>query len=211
MDASSDEDEKIGAQHAPQSAPASPVDLAQMPLEELWQLFPIELVPHQPCWNAWFRQERERLLSCMPQGAAVRISHIGSTAVEGIWAKPIIDILLEADPAELPRIEDALVAAGYLVMAEDVQRTSLNRGYTPRGFAERVFHLHLRAWGDSDEICFRDYLIAHPDVARAYEQLKLGLWKRYEFDRDGYTEAKTAFVTAHTRKAKEERAALGGR
>ncbi|WP_216662578.1 GrpB family protein [Adlercreutzia sp. ZJ473] len=174
-------------------------------------MFPIELAPYQPCWTTWFHQEKERVLSCMPHGVAVRISHIGSTAVEGIWAKPIIDMLLEADLAEFPRIKKALVAAGYLVMAEGTQRISLNRGYTPHGFAKRVFHLHLRAWRDDDEICFRDYLRAHPDVARAYEQLKLDLWKRYEFDRDGYTEAKTAFVTAHTRKAKEERAACSSR
>lgn len=151
------------------------------------------------------------MLSCLPHGVNARISHVGSTAVEGIWAKPIVDMLLEADPADFPRIKDSLVAAGYTVMAESPRRTSLNRGYTPHGFAERVFHLHLRAWGDNDEIRFRDCLRAHPDVARAYEQLKLSLWKRYEFDRDGYTEAKTAFVTAHTPKAKEGRADPGGR
>ncbi|WP_241156527.1 MULTISPECIES: GrpB family protein [unclassified Adlercreutzia] len=147
----------------------------------------------------------------MPQDVAMRISHIGTTAIEGVWAKPIIDMLLEADHAEFPRIKNALVTAGYLIMAEGAQRVSLNRGYTPHGLAERVFHLHMRTWGDDDEICFRNHLRAHPDVARAYEQLKLGLWKRYEFDRDRYTEAKTAFITARTPKAKEERAAWSSR
>lgn len=62
------------------------------------------------------------------------------------------------------------------------------------GFAERVFHVHLRFMGDNDEIAFRDYLNGHPDTAREYEQLKLSLWKDYEHDRDGYTEAKTEFI-----------------
>lgn len=85
-------------------SPVAPVDLAQTSLEELWILFPIELAPHQQRWSTWFRQEQERLASFMPRGANTRISHIGSTAVEDIGAKPIISILLEADFADFSRI-----------------------------------------------------------------------------------------------------------
>lgn len=56
--------------------------------------------------------------------------------------------------------------------------------------------------GDCDEIYFRDYLAAHPEVAKAYERLKLQLWKEYAFDRDGYTNAKTAFIAKYTAEAK---------
>ena len=74
----------------------------------------------------------------------------------------------------------------------------MNDGYTERGFAERVFHLHLRLRGDCDEIAFRDYLISRPDVAAEYERLKRDLAERYKFDRDAYTEAKTPFIQKYT-------------
>ena len=80
---------------------------------------------------------------------------------------------------------------------------SFNLGYTETGFAEKVFHLHLRLEGDHDELYFRDFLIEYPETAKEYEQLKLSLWKQFEHDRDGYTEAKTAFVRSVTEKAKQ--------
>ena len=79
----------------------------------------------------------------------------------------------------------------------------LTRAYTLQGFTERVFHLHLRYYGDHDELYFRDYLKDHPAVAKDYEQLKLILWKKYEYNRDAYTEAKTDFIRRYTQKAKK--------
>lgn len=64
-------------------------------LEELWQLFPIFLVPHKKEWAGWYREEKGRLEVLLGAGRVKRVSHIGSTAVSGIWAKNIIDILLE--------------------------------------------------------------------------------------------------------------------
>ena len=119
----------------------------------------------------------------------------------GIWAKPIVDILVELpDDAAIESAKVRLAAHGYLAMAD----RDLNKGYTPEGFAERVFHVHLRIAGDNDEIYFRDYLNAHPDVAQEYERLKLSLWKEFEHDRDGYTQAKAAFVRKYTDLAKAE-------
>lgn len=89
-------------------------------------------------------------------------------------------------------------------MSEEEQRLSFNKGYTEQGFAERVFHLHLRRAGDNDELYFRDYLNARPQIAREYEKLKLGLWEQFEHDRDRYTEGKTVFVKKYTRYAKEQ-------
>lgn len=79
---------------------------------------------------------------------------------------------------------------------------SFNKGYTESGFAERVFHLHLRYAGDNDELYFRDYLREHPGIAKEYEQLKLSLRKRFEHDRDGYTDAKSEFIKRYTAEAK---------
>ena len=73
-------------------------------------------------------------------------------------------------------------------------RMSFNKGYTPKGYADKVFHIHFHSIGDNDEIIFRDYLIAHPEAAKEYERLKLSLLPEYRHDRDGYTDAKSEFV-----------------
>lgn len=178
--------------------------LSEMSLEELWQLFPIMLTEHKPYWCEWYAEEAATLKEILPADQVVRISHIGSTAIEGIWAKPIIDILVEiTEDSDFQSFKKYLIAAGYLCMSENEQRLSFNKGYTEDGFAERVYHLHLRRAGDNDELYFRDYLIAHPDAAKEYEKLKLSLWKPYEHDRDGYTAAKAELVKEYTAKAKE--------
>lgn len=178
--------------------------LSEMTLEELWQLFPIDLTEHNDQWEIWYQEEYQRL-SALFSNMKVRISHIGSTAIENIWAKPIIDILVEI-PLEydMSRVKNLIERNGYICMAESAQSISLNKGYTENGFAQKVFHLHLRYWGNNDEVYFRDYMNRNPSRAKEYEKLKLSLWKRYEHDRDGYTEAKHEFVSEYIRKAKED-------
>ena len=178
--------------------------LEKMSLEELWQLFPIFLREHQDEWKEWYDEERLRLLIFLPANQLVRISHIGSTSLETIWAKPIVDILLEIPKeADMAVMRDLLLQNGYLLMSESQGRMSFNKGYTQSGFAERVFHLHLRYEAHHDELYFRDYLQEHPAVAKDYEKLKLSLWKQYEHNRDAYTEAKTDFIKNYTEEAKK--------
>ena len=178
--------------------------LEEMSLEELWQLFPIFLREHQDEWKDWYEEERLQLLSFLPEHQIVRLSHIGSTSVKTIWAKPIVDILLEIPKeTDMTVMKDLLLQNGYLLMSESQGRMSFNKGYTLSGFAERVFHLHLRYEGDHDELYFRDYLQEHPAVAKDYEKLKLSLWKQYEHNRDAYTEAKTDFIKNYTEEAKK--------
>ncbi|MDD3416845.1 MAG: GrpB family protein [Lachnospiraceae bacterium] len=175
--------------------------LTEMSLEELWQLFPISLVEHQECWGEWYADEAALLSKTIPQ--PIRINHIGSTAISSIWAKPIIDILVEIPKGfELEPIKDLLIKGGYICMSQSANRFSFNKGYTETGFVEKVFHVHLRYMGDNDELYFRDYLIEHENIAREYERLKLILWKEFEYDRDGYTNAKTDFVQKYTKKGK---------
>lgn len=126
--------------------------LSEMTLNELWKLFPIQLSGHKEHWKVWYQEEKEFLFSFMPED--VKIYHIGSTAVNGIWAKPIVDILAEARPAEHQTIYRMLLENGYLCMAQSENRMDFNKGYTEDGFAERVFHLHLRNFGDRDELYF---------------------------------------------------------
>ena len=175
--------------------------LSEMTLEELWQLFPIYLTEHQSCWKEWYSDEEALLKNAL--SSTERISHIGSTAIPSIWAKPIIDILVEIpEESNLMVYKEFIISNGYICMSQSENRLSFNKGYTENGFAERVFHLHLRYAGDNSELYFRDYLIEHSDVAKKYEELKLGLWKEYEHNRDGYTNAKTEFVQKYTEEAK---------
>lgn len=174
--------------------------LSDMTLEELWELFPIVLTEHKEQWSADYLGEETLLKSILPSDAI--INHVGSTAIPGIWAKPIVDILVELK-SDMVDAAHRLEAVGYIIMSRDENRISLNKGYTGQGFADKVFHVHLRRYDDNDEIFFRNYLIAHDAVAKEYEKLKLGLWKQYEHNRDGYTEAKSEFIKRITALAKE--------
>lgn len=176
--------------------------LSKMTIEELWKLFPVFLTPPNKEWKVWYGEEEKTLEESLPMKQIIRISHIGSTSIDRIWAKPIIDILLEISvDADFKTIKNNIIGSGYICMCESLGRASFNKGYTIDGFAGRVFHLHLRYSGDNDELYYRDYLVENPDIAKEYEILKLDLWKRYEHNRDAYTEAKTDMVKSYTEMA----------
>ena len=177
--------------------------LSEMTLEELWKLFPIVLTEHRACWSEWYTEEEAFLKNKLPQ--IERISHIGSTAIGSIRAKPIIDILVEVSKNHrLADYKDLIVESGYICMSETASRISFNKGYTEKAKLEYGNRYQIAAGGDNDELYFRDYLMEHADTAREYEKLKLSLWKQYEHNRDGYTSAKTDFVQMYTEKAKLE-------
>jgi len=183
-------------------------DLSEMTLEELWELFPIILREHNPQYKEWYLKEKENIIESIGVNTIERISHIGSSAVEGLIAKPTVDILLEVGfNIDIDNLKLSLENAGWGLMAFENKpdlKMSFNKGYTPDGFAEKVFHLHVRFLKDWDELYFRDYLITHKDVAKKYAELKLKLKKQYEHDRDGYTDAKTEFIKRWTREARKE-------
>ena len=180
-------------------------ELSDMTLEELWELFPIFLVEHDDAWRQQYEEIEGRLNELLSDCSVERISHIGSTAVDGIWAKNIVDVLVEfPSQSDLERAAERLEGSGFIMISDEGERISLNLGYTKDGFAERVYHVHLRLVGDNDELYFRDYLNTHPQTAREYETLKLRLWRQFEHDRDAYTDAKTEFIRAVTARAREE-------
>ena len=104
--------------------------LSDMTLEELWELFPIILTEPNENWDKWYREEQQRLTGIF-QTENIKLSHIGSTAISGIWAKPIVDILVEL-PSSLPMesAKELLLQNGYVCMSEQQNRSSFNRGYT---------------------------------------------------------------------------------
>ena len=176
--------------------------LEEMTLEELWELFPIYLVQHQKHWFSWYEEEKHFLVAKILGDYDFKINHIGSTAIKNIWAKPIIDILVETSLENFDSIKTKLVDNGYICMSESKTRLIFNKGYTNKGYQEKVFHLHLHETNDNDEVYFRDFLQLNPDVASDYEKLKLSLWKQFEHDRDAYTNAKQDFVKKYTDIAK---------
>ncbi len=179
--------------------------LSEMTLEELWILFPIKLTEHNADWKRQYEEKAAFLEKKLSSYNIVRISHIGSTAVNNIWAKPIVDILVEiASDENMAAVAGTIADGGFIKMSESEDRISFNFGYTENGFAPEVYHLHLRYAGDNDELYFRDYLNDNPGIAKEYEQLKLKLWHQYEHNRDAYTEAKTEFVKKHTANAKKQ-------
>ncbi len=168
--------------------------LQDMTLQELWELFPIELTPHNPIWSKWAEDEIGILKQLLNPFSPI-INHIGSTSIPNIYSKPIVDILVEVPSSvDFKNIINTMQGHNYICMSESETRISFNKGYTPEGYEEKVFHIHVHRIGDNQEIKFRDYLISHPKEAEDYERLKLSLLPKYKHDRDGYTAAKTPFI-----------------
>ena len=112
--------------------------LSEMSLEELWKLFPIYLIEHQPYWKEWYTDEESFLKNRVPK--IERISHIGSTAINSIYAKPIIDILVEISKDYcLSDYKEVIVKSGYTCMSETSDRLSFNRDIQKKGLPRGCF------------------------------------------------------------------------
>ncbi len=174
--------------------------------EERASLFPVMLRAHDPLWREWYAEEAEHLGLLLGENIH-RMSHIGSTAVEGLVAKPTVDILLEVEEhCDADTVIRAVEQAGYFFDAETSPPgipMMFMKGYTADGYEERVFHLHVRPIGHNDELYFRDYLREHPVVCKEYARLKKRLAKAYKNDREAYTDNKSAFIKHHTEAAKK--------
>jgi GrpB-like predicted nucleotidyltransferase (UPF0157 family) len=118
-----------------------------------------------------------------------------------------VDIILEInETTDLDKMTAALSSPQYICLNEaaltvptPLPHLRFIKGYLPNGFAEKVYHIHVVYPGDGDsrdKILFRDYLVSHPEAVAEYAELKRKLFKDYEHDRDGYTEAKGTFITS---------------
>jgi GrpB-like predicted nucleotidyltransferase (UPF0157 family) len=154
----------------------------------------IEVVPYNPDWPAMFERE-EVLLRKTLGNVADHIHHIGSTAVPGLAAKPIIDILIEVTSLKaLDDLNEKMQTLGYEPRGEfGIPR----RRYFSKGGDERTHQVHAFATGDAHvdrHLAFRDYLRAHPDTAREYAELKLSVARNCNNDIERYCEGKDAYV-----------------
>lgn len=187
-------------------------NLENLSVEELGKLFPIKIVPYNELWKDIFQNEGELILKTLSQNIALKIEHFGSTAIEELSAKPIIDILVEIPPLnevlKKSIIEKMNAIEYHFIWRTDEKTPYMHfvKGYTIHGFSGNIFHIHM---GDKhhpllDRIYFRDYLRRNKSVAKDYENLKIELAKKYKFNRENYTNSKSEFVRKITQKAKEE-------
>lgn len=156
----------------------------------------IRLEPYDPNWPIEFAAERDFVASCFVD-APLAIEHIGSTAVAGLAAKPIIDILVLVDDLALGHLAvPSLEAGGYSYWRDnpDTRKLFLVKGLPPA--PQRTHHLHIYA--DRAEldrhVAFREHLRSDPSARQAYEALKRQLAAQYRDDREAYTEGKSAFI-----------------
>lgn len=168
----------------------------------------ITLTEYDARWPERYHAELGRIVAALPVGVVQRAEHIGSTAIPGMLAKPVVDILIgvsDLDPARAT-FPPLLEKLGYAHWGDNPKRDRLFfvKGLPPNG--PRTFHLHVAGLQGEmwDRILFRDYLRAHPAEARRYERLKRALAERFAEDREAYSEGKTDYHDEVVAKARRD-------
>lgn len=170
----------------------------------------IAVVPYDPAWPQRFVELEGRLKKLLPKNLVQRIAHIGSTAVPGLSAKPIIDVQVEVN--DLQEVRDRVVPMMEEEGYEFIWRPSIGENapfyawFIKRNEkGERTEHVHIVAPDhvSAERIMFRDILRRHPEEATAYEELKSTLAKKYAKDRVAYTQGKSEFIQAILRKGRD--------
>lgn len=163
---------------------------------------PIAIAPYDPVWPERFEQMRGRLAVALGP-VALRIDHVGSTAVPGLASKPIIDIQVSVTNVDdEASYKDAIEAQGFELRWIEPG----HRYFRPPPGLPRLCQVHVSSVGSHWEhvhLLFRDYLRAHPDAAADYEALKRRLAGEHRDNRIAYTDAKGPFIDAALRRAAE--------
>jgi GrpB-like predicted nucleotidyltransferase (UPF0157 family) len=169
---------------------------------------PVRIVDYNPQWPVLFEKERRQIEEVIGH-IVVRIEHIGSTAVHGLGAKPIIDIMVAVN--RLSDAEKCIEPLGsicyeYVPEFEDSipERRYFHKGHPPK---EQHYHLHMVELTSDfwrKHLLFRDFLRTHPKVAQEYYELKKRLAVEYGSNREGYTNAKKSFIESVIAEASAE-------
>lgn len=167
---------------------------------------PVRIVPYDLAWPERFEQERAALTDAIGDWVVGGIHHVGSTAVPGLDAKPVIDIL--AGVADLNGSRPCFDRLATLRYVYSPYRGDEMHWFCKPSPSRRTHHLHLVPTDSArfhDELAFRDYLRAHLDVAGEYATLKRRLAVEFRHDREAYTSAKTDFIRETLLRAAVER------
>jgi GrpB-like predicted nucleotidyltransferase (UPF0157 family) len=158
---------------------------------------PVALADYDPAWPAKFESERRRLMDALP-GTFIEIEHIGSTAVAGMRAKPLIDMLAGvATMEEAFGINALLDRIGYTTSAALNSTLKTRQWFMRQTGGHRTHHLHVVVHGSEDWVArvgFRDRLRVDPSLRERYEALKADLANRHANEREAYTEGKSDFI-----------------
>jgi GrpB-like predicted nucleotidyltransferase (UPF0157 family)/predicted kinase len=162
----------------------------------------VQLISYQQSWKILFEKESTRLRRAM-ENHALAIEHVGSTSIEGMDAKPVIDIMVAVESLDLAReLAPIIEELGY-----EYRNVSPERLFFANGPAdERTHYLSLTELGSAfwrDQLLFRDYLRTHTETAEEYKRLKRELAEMYPEDRGSYTAGKTNFVETVLKEASE--------
>ena len=155
----------------------------------------VKIVPYDARWPGKFEEERALLLGSIQEWIVGGIEHVGSTAVEGLAAKPVLDIMAGVRSLEASRPAlGPLAGIGYLYAS---YRADVMHWLCKPSPSFRTHHLHLVPFGSplwKERLAFRNYLRTHTDAALEYADLKRRLAGQFPLDREAYTEAKGPFV-----------------
>ncbi len=163
----------------------------------------IEVVAYNLNWKKEYTEESVKIQNILGK-EIIKMHHIGSTAIPGIYAKPVIDILIEVKDIEnIDEYNHEMNKLGYIPKGEFGIK---GRRFFLKGLYERTNHLHVFQTGDEEiqkHLNFRDYMISHPKIAKEYEALKKDLAVKFRHDNEGYCSGKDEFIKDIDKKAKE--------
>ncbi|WP_316851666.1 GrpB family protein [Pedobacter agri] len=182
--------------------------LSDLTKEEIGKLFPIEISEYDTNWPIIYKAERDRIVKNINPNFFSRIEHFGSTSVPGLSSKNTIDILLAVkfDDTKNQEFIEQMKNIGYDFNWQNEDENPhmvFLKGYDPEKPKQQTYHIHAAPqdhilW---NRIHFRNYLITHPEIAKAYEDLKKSLADKYKRERVKYRIAKTDFITEITKKS----------
>ena len=167
----------------------------------------VDIVDYNPQWPEWFRQEKLRILGVI-RHQAIAVEHIGSTAVTGLVAKPIIDVMVGLHRYEtLVKCIPRLGAIGYEYVPHFELITPFRRFFHKGRDGQHTHHLHLVEsthpfW--EQHLIFRNVLRTHPRVRQEYAVLKRQLAHRFRYDIAAYSKAKSPFIRSVELRARRE-------
>lgn len=155
----------------------------------------VKVVSYNPDWPAMFLAEQQHLTEVLSSWLCGSIEHVGSTAVPGLAAKPVIDIMVPVE--SLSASKEAIKALQNVGYCYYPYKADVMHWFCKPSPEVRTHHLHLIPVGSElwkQRVAFRDHLRNSPQDLKRYAELKLGLAEQYHDDRELYTQAKWPFI-----------------